>query len=323
MLSNKEKYRLLCQEKPIPLFMQAWWMDAVCINSKEWDVLLSEKDDKIIGVLVFHWITKMGYKFILQPQLTQYNGVWIDYPDESDSSQKLSLEKKVMDELIQQLEKKKYNYYSQSFHCSITNWQPFYWQGYEQTTKYTYIIKDISNPDKVFEAFNHAKKKQIKKTLDEFVLDFCLTDNDLYNFHTQCLQDKKKKIVYLNTLLSSIYSSGIKRKQAQIIGIRDKENKLHAASLFVWDKDSAYNLITAFDRRNNASGASTRVVWEGLKFLSDKTKNFDFEGSMIEGVARSFQQFGAEQVQYFTIQKSNSALLSFFLKMKTIYANHR
>ncbi len=315
-LSNKEKYRLLCQEKPIPLFMQAWWMDAVCCEGKEWDVLLYEKDGKIQGALVYHLLKKFGFKLVLQPELTQYNGIWIDYPDEINQEKKLSLEKKIMDNLNDQLEAKDIDLFDQKFHYSIKNWQPLYWKGYKQTTNYTYVIKGISDYEKAFENFSYAKKKQIKKSFDTLSADFSISDDELYKFHSQCLNAKGKKITYSKDLLKSIYVSATYRKQAQIIGIRDNKNKLHAASLFVWDNQSSYNIITSIDPDYNASGASTRVIWEGIKFLSDKAKNFDFEGSMIEGVARSFQQYGTDQVPYFSIKKCNSIFLSLILKLK-------
>jgi hypothetical protein len=47
------------------------------------------------------------------------------------------------------------------------------------------------------------------------------------------------------------------------------------------------------------------MVWEAILFLADKTKDFDFEGSMIEGVAKAFEEFGAEQKAYFNISKFN------------------
>ena len=33
----------------------------------------------------------------------------------------------------------------QNFHYGITDWLPFYWEGYRQTTRYTYMLKDIRN----------------------------------------------------------------------------------------------------------------------------------------------------------------------------------
>ena len=77
-LTDIKRYRKLCNEnKTIPLFMQAWWMDVVCFKEK-WDVILYEKKNRIVAVWVYHYVTKLGFKIIIQPQLTQTNGIWID-----------------------------------------------------------------------------------------------------------------------------------------------------------------------------------------------------------------------------------------------------
>ena len=55
------------------------------------------------------------------------------------------------------------------------------------------------------------------------------------------------------------------------------------------------------------------MVWEAIKLMSQKTKMFDFEGSMIEGVAKSFQQFGTKQTGYFKISKSYSIIGSLLM----------
>ncbi len=77
-MTNKQRYKIFCEEHPeIPLFMQAWWLDAVCApEGKQWDVLLCEENEKIIGVMPYHLLKKWGFKVILQPQLTQYSGLW-------------------------------------------------------------------------------------------------------------------------------------------------------------------------------------------------------------------------------------------------------
>ena len=105
--NNKERYSALCDEnKSIPLFMQAWWMNAVC-DPNSWDVLIYEKNNKISAVWVYHFRKKYGFKVVLQPQLTQTNGMWIDYPEKLTVSEKLSFEKELMTNLIQSFQKKK------------------------------------------------------------------------------------------------------------------------------------------------------------------------------------------------------------------------
>jgi hypothetical protein len=313
-----KRYEIFCKEHPeIPLFMQAWWLDAVTLpEGKDWNVLFAEEEDKILGVMPYHLLKKWGFKIIVQPPLTQYNGVWIDYPEGIKLHKHYSFEKKVMDNLIDQLENLNISFYSQNYHNSFTNWQPFYWRSFEQTTRYTYQIKDLSNLDKIFENFSYAKQKHIKKENDDLQTDFSLSADEFYEFHKECLKQKNASIEYTKKLFLSIYNEAIKRGQGNIIALRDKNKNLHSALFFVWDKSSAYALISAISPQLKNSGASSKIFWETIKFVSDKTKIFDFEGSMIKGVAESFQQFGAEQVPYFNISKSYSCIFDLLQKLR-------
>src|ERR1035437_7711244 len=105
--TNKERYILLCEEhNDIPLFMQAWWMDAVC-NDKNWDVLIYEKNNIIIAVWVYTFFKKLGLIFVIQPQFTQTNGIWIDRPTNLSKNKMISFENEVMKNLLTQFQKLK------------------------------------------------------------------------------------------------------------------------------------------------------------------------------------------------------------------------
>ena len=44
-MTNKERYiEWVASLEYVPIFMQPWWMDAVCAG-KEWDVLLAEDSE--------------------------------------------------------------------------------------------------------------------------------------------------------------------------------------------------------------------------------------------------------------------------------------
>ena len=52
-MENKDKYKKFCYENEnIPIFSQFWWLDAVSQNN-QWDVIIYEKDKKIIGAFPF------------------------------------------------------------------------------------------------------------------------------------------------------------------------------------------------------------------------------------------------------------------------------
>lgn len=315
-ITNKNRYKQLCSEKFIPLFMQAWWMDTVCHFEKEWDVLLSEQNGKIRGVLVYHITRKFGFKVIIQPQFVQYNGVWIDFPDKIESYKKFALEKEIMTDLIEQLEKLGIDYYDQNFHCSVTNWQPFYWKGFKQTTRYSYLIKDISDTESVFNNFHYFKQRHIKKAKKKYTVCFDLSIEEFYPFYKNAYATKGEELLCSKELLVTVCKAAIERGQGKIIAIKDGDTIL-SAMFTVWDKASGYYMISAIDPKFKSTGASMLMVWEAILFLSKKTRSFDFEGSMIEGVAKANQEFGAEQVPYFHIEKNYSRTLSLLLKMKS------
>ena len=318
MQHNKERYRILCEEKELPLFMQAWWFDAICTpEDNEWNVLLCEESrtggsqkGEIVGAIPYCIVKKFGFKIIITPNGAQYNGVWINYPEEMKLHKRYSFEKRVMDNLIDQLETLKVSYYSQNFHHSFTNWQPFYWRGFKQTTRYTYPIEDLSNLETVFSDFSSAKQRHIKKENVDLTVDFSLSADEFYEFHKQCLQQKNAKIGYSRKHFLSMYNESVKRGQGKIISIKDKNNNLQSSIFVVWDKNTAYACVYAFNPQIKSDGASTKMFWEAIKFVSDKTQAFDFEGSMIENVAQSYQQFATKQMPYFNISKSYSKLFS-------------
>ncbi len=307
-MKNIEKYRIFCKkEENIPLFSKDWYLDAVC-GKDNWNVALVEKSNEIIASLPYYMKKKKGiFTIISMPEYTQTMGVYIVYPHGQKYEKKLSYEKELMTKLIEQLPK--VDYFNQSFHMNITNWLPFYWKGFTQTTLYSYVIEDISNIEKVISSFNHAKRKNIKKAEKLLTVKFDLSAEEFYENHKMTLAQQKSTISYSFKSFKRLYDATYRHNAGKTIYAIDEENNLHAALFVIWDKNSAYDLISTIDPTYRNSGAGTLLIKEILYFLSDKTKKFDFEGSMIENVEKSFRQFGTTQQAYFNISKIDSKLL--------------
>ena len=75
-MTDKEKYRLLCETtNNIPIFSQAWWLDAVC-GETNWDVILIEERNQIVAAMPFyrplkHVISMPSYTQTMGPLLFQ------------------------------------------------------------------------------------------------------------------------------------------------------------------------------------------------------------------------------------------------------------
>ena len=285
--------------------MQAWWMDAVCIKGK-WEVFLYEQAGEIIGAIPFHVRKKLGLKFIIQPQLTQYSGIWIRYPDHCSFHNKQKLEKEIYFHFIDRLKRYGFIFYNQNFHHSVTNWQPFYWNGFKQTTRYSFVINDISNVDEVFLNFSDRKKRDIKKAAKAGLsVKIGGTSGEFHTFHRLCLLQRKEIISYPRHLLNAIVEASQSRGQGEIFTAVGINQQIMASLFVVWDTHSAYALLYAFDQETKNSGASSLLFWEAIKFLSSKTLCFDFEGSMIKSVAESYEQFSDDVISYYQITKRN------------------
>lgn len=310
--SKKEKYRNFCINKNISVFGKDWWLDSVC-GEDNWDVCLVENDEGIIASLPYYRTRKIGFNIISMPVFTQTMGLYIKYPSGLKRDEKLSYEKKILDNLMNQIPS--ISFFQQSYKYTLTNWLPFYWKGYNQTTRYTYLIEDIINLEQVFDGFSRSKKKNIKKSEKIVSVKFDLPAKEFYQNHRETLSKQNKVISYDFDTFNLMYKNAYKNDSGRTIYAVDENNNIHAALFVIWDLDSAYNLISTIDPLYRNSGANSLLIKEIIKFTSVKTKNFDFCGSMIENVEHSIRKFGGIQKPYFEISKSNSRSYSLLKKI--------
>jgi hypothetical protein len=64
-----------------------------------------------------------------------------------------------------------------------------------------------------------------------------------------------------------------------------------------------YYLIPCYAPAYKDSGASALLVLEAIKLARQKGVAFDFEGSMIRGVANHYKQFGSTRTLYYGVEK--------------------
>lgn len=308
-MNNKEKYRLLCEnEKSIPIFSQAWWLDSV--SEDLWDVCLFERNGQILGSMPFVMKKKLGFTLLTHPPLTQNLGPWIK-PQDGKYSKILGAQKDILEELINELPD--FHYLNQNWHYLQKNWLPFYWNGFKQTTRYTYVFNDLSDINSIVANFEHSKRKNINKSEQIIKIVFDISAEEFYDNHRLTLSKQGETISYPYEIFKKIYDNGYSRNNAKTIAAYDSNGNLHAALFIVWDQMSAYNLISTIDPDYRVYGAASLLVREALVHCSNYVDKFDFEGSMIESVERSFRQFGAIQTPYFAISQSRSFFISLYM----------
>jgi len=313
---NKDTYRLLCKtEKSIPLFSRDWWLDIVC-GETNWEVLIIEQKGRVLAALPFY-ILHTG--IISMPPYTQTMGPWFA-PESEDTKYTTVLSKRqnLCKEFVVEL--RKYSYFLQNFNYQITDWLPFYWNGYKQTTRYTYILPEISNQDTLWENMSQHIRRNITKAKDKskIIVKKGISTEEFISVFKQTFKRQGETPQDLK-IIESLISSSREREQGDLWGGYDESGRLHAVVFMVWQQSSAYYLAGGGDPEVRDSGAHSYVMWECIRYASERSECFDFEGSMLPGVERFFRDFGAVQTPYFTITKGNLSLLHRgWLKLKKI-----
>ena len=314
--NNQHYYRILCEEnQSIPVFSKAWWLDSE-FGEENWNVALVFEDNKIIASMPFQ-IPNGIFKKSVMPQFAQTIGPWIDKKIFENTKYKISKEFDILNKLINNLPKT--GYFLQQFHRNISNHSPFFWKGFSQQTKYSYLIKDISNIEKVIDSFHSSKKRGLKIATEILKLDLNYSGEEFFDDYNSFLG--KQNIQYSKEYFIKIYNSSIINNSGKIFCAKDSNGNVHGSLFIVWDKESAYHLVTPINPKFRHSYSLTFLIIEALKFLQGKVKYYDFEGSMIPNIEKTFREYGGVPVAYHRIKKVDNLLLKLLFFTRSIFKN--
>lgn len=307
MLTEKEKYQRLCScEKSIPIFSRDWWLDLVC-GPEKWKVLLAEENGRITAAMPLY-VPHRGV--VSMPAYTQTMGPWFaPEPPDTKYTTALGHRQAIAAEFVEQL--KTYACFLQNFHYAVTDWLPFYWAGYRQTTRYTYLIDDLGRPEEaLLAAMSPNIRRNIAKARDKYGIRIRqgIPVDDFLRIQKFTFQRQRRRVPGDAATFRALAAACRERQQGDLWGAYDAEGRLHAVIFLVWQESSAYYLAGGGDPALRQSGAHSLLLWEAVRFAATRSERFDFEGSMLPGVERFFREFGAVQTPYFTITKGRLSL---------------
>jgi len=299
-MENKEKYIRFCKkESELPVFHHSDWLDAVCGGRSNWEVVLLEKNKEIIASLPLFYKKKNR---IGQPPLTPYLGPYIKFPEGQKSVTKYRYERDVLEALIKNIPE--FNYLKMNFTPERINWLPFYWNGFNETSHYTFLL-NINKQLSLYE-MKGSIRRQIKKASKSVQVEISDNIEHFYQINKLSFERKKMNIPYSLNFLKRIDQT-VKDQRAILFG-KDNEGNTHAAIYILWDNKKAYYLMGGLNPGFQNSGAKPLLFWEAIKYVSSFVYEFDFEGSMIRSIENFFSSFGATPVPYHCVYKDNRSV---------------
>jgi hypothetical protein len=286
------------------LFAQPWWLDAVAPGC--WSEVVVENDGRTVARMPYVLRRRYGMRLMAMPLLTASLGP--AFATQSGKyATRLARQHRMMDELIEQLPP--FDYFQQSFHHSVTNWLPFHWLGFTQTTRYTYVLKHLGDLDAIWSGTRDSVRRAIRKARKQVVVRDDLGLDRFLELNRKTFARQHMRLPYGPDLVSRIDAACAARGCRRMLFAEDAQGRVHAALFLVWNRDAAYYLMGGADTALRGSGAFSLLIWEAIAHAAEVSDSFDFEGSMLQPVERFFSSFGARQTPFHQVRKVNSALL--------------
>ena len=265
-----------CIEKALNsrVYAFSWYLDIVADN---WDVLVLNDYE---AVMPLPWRRKYLIKYVYPPCWTQQLGVFSTVKIESELVKLFlkSIPKKFMKATMQLNSRNNlgFNLKKINYVLSLNN-------NYESIRNN--FRKDRKDRLKKIKKSNSIS---LKKTTIEAVIELFINYYDGIKRLPGQDYDKLKLLV-----------KGLKKK-TEVIGVFDDKDKLISGALFLIDNRRITYLFSASSTEGKKQQSTTAVINYLLEEYSESEYVFDFEGSVIPGIASFFKSFGAEKEIYYT-----------------------
>jgi hypothetical protein len=282
------------------IFEQPWWLDSVAPGA--WNEVVIRRGGEVVARLPYARRRRFGLETIVQPPLTQTLGPWLA-TGEGKYARRLENENRLLGELIEALPP--FDIFRQNLSTGLTNWLPFHWAGFQATVRYSFRIEDLTDLDRVQSEFQDHIRRAIRKAQRTVeIVDDCSLD-ELLRLDAQTFARRGRAQTHTDAV-ARLDAACAARDARRILAAVDAHGRTHAVLYVIWDDRTMYALINAADTELRSSGANSLLYWEAIRLAARVSRVFDFEGSMVEPIARFFRAFGGRQAPYFLVTKASA-----------------
>jgi Acetyltransferase (GNAT) domain len=307
MSDNKTAYISFSEkEETLPLFMQAWWLDAVCQSAGlEWDVaLVKDKNGIISAVLTYAYRQKWGIKIITVPPLTKYMGIWqrpLAYPTHHENSNE---EQTSIKSLLTQLPDN--HRITLQLSPAILDHSVFTWAGYTVETRYMQMLLDMPQIETLYTQLNRNTKRNIKKAEQHFKVE---TTDDIEGFLqlNNAVFTRQGKQNPISEATWRQLDTVLKEKKQRLIYLSMDENGIAQGVFYmIYDTQYAYALANGLTEYGREQGAMSQLTWQAIQDAAQMRLSFNFLGSMLPTVEAFNRGFNSVKKPYFVLRKSKN-----------------
>ena len=283
------------------IYCKTWWLDAVCPAAYE--LIAIRRDGVIRAGMALPIERRRGRVSVTMPPLTQSLGPLLWLPPGQKYGTQLTYEMKILRELIASIPPADDFFVNCGPH--FTNWLPFHWAGYTQTTRYTYELDDLTDLQSIRDGMSDKTRNIIRKAEKAGIrIEECNDLESLMPLLEMTYTRQSMEFPHDPELIRRLDRAAVANASRKIFVAKDASGRMHAGIYLVHTPQRTYYVMQGSDPALRASGAPLLLHWHAIQFASTVSRSYDFVGSMMENVERVFRSFGAVQKPYFSIIKS-------------------
>jgi hypothetical protein len=314
----KDKFREICKNYNIPLFLTDYWMDSVCDNN--WDVILYEENDTLIAFFVFKFRQRLGMTIIENPILTPFSGFYFLESHTHLNSLTQNKKNEILKQLIVNLPR--FSKFSITFNRELIQLLPLKWMGFSLGIRYSQELQLVKDFDIIQKSFSSKARQTIKKAQLRYEVVNLSDSIFIYNTLKEWIELRNMNISYSFDVFNNIFNACKSRNSISSIGAFDQYGSCAAISIVLFDYNKAYYFISGHNPNFN-DGASLLLSSEAIKLASKRVDLFDFNGSEIEGIEHRNLILGGTQRLSVAVYKTTSTLLKFWDFYSSLKENSR
>lgn len=266
------------------IYALSWYLNTV--TNKDWEVLILD-DYKAVMPLPYSRIKRKFLKrLIMQPMYCQQLGVFSIGELDSDIFNQFLKVFKVLKPYIYHFNSENTIYVTSKFEQR---------NNFELNLNLSY--------ENIQKKYSKNLKRNLKKSVKN---ELSITSNvTIESFITMKDNNKKHTIKSKQyKLMRDLVAKIISKKMGAFYAVK-KENEVIAIAFIIESKGRLIHLFSTSTTLGKEIGAMPFLFDRIIQKNANQKCIFDFEGSMIEGVAQFFKSFGAENNAYLTLNNSN------------------
>lgn len=303
-MSSKLLYEKFCEEVYVPIYSKPWWMDAVC-GQENWNVWLYTKGNNTLAAMPYYVEKRGEYQYITKALLTQNNGIIFNYPNNGDlkKATKQAFEEEVIEHACRFIDSLKLDVYEQQYHYDFTYWLPFFWNRYVAQTRVTYVIENACDIQETWNSISSKYRKNIRKGQNNARFKSGLAEDVFFKEHEKIFKKQGLECPFTIDFWHRLFKTCNEHDACKIMYAETGDGEIASVLFLIWDEKSVYHLLGGSMPELQHLETYNALTWEAIKYAGMRNLKYDFEGSVIKRISKSFREFGGEPKRYYRIRK--------------------